>query len=134
MSTRRFAMILGIVFLAIGAAGFVPLLVGPAQGGAMATGSDHGLLFGMFAVNPAHNVVHLSFGLLGLLAERSTRSAILYARVVALAFSLLTVMGMVPGLDDLAGTMPLYGNNIWLHLGLAGTAAYVGWAHRSDTR
>ena len=35
MSTRTFALIFGIVFLAAGVAGFVPQLVSPPEGGAM---------------------------------------------------------------------------------------------------
>ncbi|HYH70379.1 MAG TPA: DUF4383 domain-containing protein, partial [Methyloceanibacter sp.] len=70
MTTRTFATIFGIVFLAIGAAGFLPFLVQPAEGGAIAN-MEHGNLFGMFPVNPLHNIVHILFGLWGLAAARS---------------------------------------------------------------
>ena len=93
--------------------------------------SPHGLLFGVFPVNAAHNGAHILFGLWGLAAARSAGAAMLYARAVAILYALLTLMGMIPGLDDLFGLMPLYGNDIWLHLGIAATAAYFGWAHRS---
>jgi hypothetical protein len=131
MSTRRFATILGLLFLVIGIAGFVPPLIWPAQGGALATDSGHGLLFGVFPVNAAHNMVHVVFGLWGLAAARAAGAAIVYARGVAILCALLALMGMIPGLDDLFGLLPLYGNDIWLHLGVAATAAYFGWAHRS---
>lgn len=131
MSTRRFAMVLGLFFLLIGLAGFVPALIWPAQGGALAVGSDHGLLLGIFPVNAALNGAHLLFALWGLAASRGAGTAILYARSVASLCALLTLMGMIPGLDDFFGLMPLYGNGIWLHLGVAATAAYFGWAHRS---
>jgi hypothetical protein len=131
MSTRRFATILGLLFLTVGIAGFVPPLVWPAQGGALATDSGHGLLFGVFPVNAAHNGVHLLFGLWGLAAARAAGTAMFYARSVAVLYALLTVMGMIPGPDDLFGLVPLYGNAIWLHLGVAAMSAYFGWAHRS---
>jgi hypothetical protein len=131
MSKRRFATILGLLFLLAGILGFVPALIWPAQGGALATDSPHGLLLGIFPVNPAHNGAHILFGLWGLAAARSAGAAMLYARAVAILYALLTLMGMIPGLDDLFGLMPLYGNDIWLHLGIAATAAYFGWAHRS---
>jgi len=130
MSKRRFAAILGVLFLVIGLAGFVPPLVWPAQGGALATESPHGLLLGIFPINPAHNGAHILFGLWGFAAGRSAGGALFYARCVAILFALLTVMGMIPGLDDLLGLMPLYGNDIWLHLGIAAASAYFGWAHR----
>lgn len=130
MSKRRFAAVLGLLLLLVGLAGFVPPLIWPAQGGALAMDSPHGLLLGIFPVNAAHNGVHLLSGLWGLAAARSAGGALLYARAVAIGYALLTMMGMVPGLDDLFGLMPLYGNGIWLHLGVAGGAAYFGWAHR----
>ena len=129
MSKRRFATILGLLFLLVGIAGFVPQLIWPAQGGALAMDSPHGLLLGIFPVNALHNGAHLLFGLWGLAAARSAGGALLYARGVAILYALLTLMGMIPGLDDLFGLMPLYGNDIWLHFGIAATAAYFGWAH-----
>jgi Domain of unknown function (DUF4383) len=129
MSKRRFAAILGLLFLFVGIAGFVPQLIWPAQGGALAVDSPHGLLFGIFPVNAVHNGAHILFGLWGLAAARGAGGALLYARGVAILYALLTLLGMVPGLDDLFGLMPLYGNDIWLHLGIAATAAYFGWAH-----
>lgn len=131
MSTRRFATILGLLLLAAGFAGFLPFLIWPAQGGALAMDSNHGLLLGIFPVNAAHNGVHILFGLWGLAAARSAGGAMFYARAVAILYALLTLVGMIPGLDDLFGLMPLYGNDLWLHLGIAATAAYFGWAHRS---
>ncbi|HST36386.1 MAG TPA: DUF4383 domain-containing protein [Allosphingosinicella sp.] len=131
MSKRRFATILGLLLLIIGILGFVPALIWPAQGGALAMDSAHGLLFGIFPVNAAHNGVHVLFGLWGLAAARSARGAMLYARAVAILYSLLTLMGMIPGLDDLFGLMPLYGNDLWLHAGIAATSGYFGWAHLS---
>jgi uncharacterized protein DUF4383 len=131
MNTRTFALIFGIVFIAAGVAGFVPQLLQPAEGGAVASGSHHQLLLGLFPVNPAHNAVHLLFGLWGLAASRSSSAALLYARGVAIIYAVLTVAGFIPGLDTLYGFVPLYGNDIWLHLGLAVVAAYFGWVNRS---
>lgn len=130
MTTRTFATIFGIVFLAIGAGGFVPIFVQPAEGGAIAN-MDHGMLFGMFPVNPLLNIVHILFGLWGLAASRSAGSSTLYARGVAIIYAMLTVMGLVPRLDEGFGLVPLYGNDIWLHAGLAVVGAYFGWVHRN---
>src|SRR4051812_24051948 len=107
MSTRNFARIFGIVFLLIGVAGFGPPLLQPAQGGAIAPGVPHMLLFGMFPMNALHNAVHIGFGLWGLAASRAQRSALLYARGVAIAYILMWGAGFVPGLDDMFGILPL---------------------------
>jgi Domain of unknown function (DUF4383) len=130
MTTRTFATIFGVVFLGIGAAGFVPFLVHSPEGGAIAN-MEHGMLFDMFPVNPLHNIVHILFGLWGLAASRSLSSSTIYARGVAIIYAVLTVMGLVPGLDEGFGLVPLYGNDIWLHAGLAVVGAYFGWVHRN---
>ena len=132
MNTRTFALIFGIVFLAVGVAGFVPQLVSPPEGGAMnMEGEGMGMLLGMFPVNKWHNIVHILFGLWGLLASRSGPAAVTYARGVAIIYALLTVCGMIPALWNLGGLVPLHGNNVWLHGALAIVAAYFGWVNRS---
>jgi len=131
MNTRTFALIFGIVFLLAGIAGFIPQLLQDAQGGAIAPGMHHKLLLGMFPVNTLHNIVHILFGLWGLVASRGSAQALLYARGVAIIYAVLTVCGWIPALDDLFGLVPLYGNDTWLHLALAIVAAYFGWVNRS---
>ena len=131
MNTRTFALIFGIVFLAAGVAGFIPQLLQPPQGGAIAPGMPHMMLLGMFPVNPMHNIVHLLFGVWGLAASRGSASALLYARGVAIIYAVLVICGFIPSLDTLFGLVPLYGNDIWLHLALAIVAAYFGWVNRS---
>ncbi|MBV9884619.1 MAG: DUF4383 domain-containing protein [Sphingomonadaceae bacterium] len=133
MSTRTFALIFGIIFLLAGIAGFIPQLLQPAQGGAIAPGPHHMLLLGMFPVNPVHNIVHLAFGLWGLVASRAGAQALLYARSVAIIYAILVVAGFIPSLDTLFGLVPLYGNDVWLHLALAIVAAYFGWVNRSPS-
>jgi len=133
MSTRKFALIFGVVFLIVGLAGFVPPLLQPAQGGAIAPGVHHMLLLGMFPMNWLHSLVHIGFGGWGLFASRVQARALLYARGVAIIYVVLWLAGYVPGLDDMFGTLPLYGNDTWLHLLLALVAAYFGWVNRSPT-
>jgi len=131
MSTRNFALVFGIVFLVVGLAGFVPPLLQPPQGGAIAPGEPHMLLLGMFPISPLHNLVHIGFGAWGLVASRAQARALLYARGVAIAYAIFLVAGVMPGLDDMFGLLPLHGNNLWLHLLLAMVAAYFGWVNRS---
>jgi Domain of unknown function (DUF4383) len=83
-------------------------------------------------VNLIHNIVHLLFGVWGLLAYKSLDGSISYARGVAVIYAVLTIAGFVPGLDTLFGLAPLYGNDIWLHALLAVVAAYFGWVHRNE--
>lgn len=139
MATRYFALAYGIVFLLVGIAGFIPALVtGPEAPAADAAGdvaqhaTAHGLLFGLFPVNALHNIVHILFGVWGIAAYRAFSQARLYARGVAVVYAVLTVLGLIPGLNTLFGLVPLYGHDIWLHAVLAAVAAYFGWARSAE--
>ena len=90
-----------------------------------------GDLLGLLPVNILHNIVHALFGIWGLAASRSLGGAVTYARGVAIIYAVLTVAGLVPTLDTMFGLVPLFGNDVWLHLLLALVAAYFGWVHRS---
>src|SRR5688572_26456876 len=132
MNTRNFALIFGIVFLAVGIAGFIPGLVQPLHEGHPEVMGTGGQLLGLFPVNELHNAVHILFGLWGLAASRSLGGAVMYARGVAIIYLVLTVLGMLaPPFSTLFGMAPLYQNDIWLHALLAVVAAYFGWVHRS---
>ena len=131
MSTRTFALLFGLVFLAVGVAGFVPGLVQPLHPDHPPVQYGGAQLFGLFPVNLLHNAVHILFGLWGLLASRSLGGSVTYARGVAIVYAVLTIAGFVPSLYTLFGLVPLYGNNVWLHAVLALVAAYFGWVHRN---
>ncbi|HVQ07056.1 MAG TPA: DUF4383 domain-containing protein [Allosphingosinicella sp.] len=136
MSTRTFAMIFGVVFLAVGILGFgvVPSLLQHSSGSGM---SGEGMLFGMFHVNALHNIVHILFGLWGLAASRSTSGAVGYFKVVAVLYALLAILGLIPqtrdGFGDGIAHLVLGGYNVWLHLALAVVAAFFGWVNRPAT-
>jgi len=132
MNTRTFALIFGIVFLAVGIAGFVPGLTSAPEGGALNMHSpDMVMLLGMFPVNMYHNVVHVLFGLWGLAASRSAAGAVTYFRGVAIIYLVLAVLGFIPATENLLGMVPLMGNDVYLHGLLALVAAYFGWVNRS---
>ena len=131
MSTRTFALLFGIVFLAVGVAGFLPApLTSDLHPGHPQVEGGRQLL-GLFPVNMYHNAVHILFGLWGLLASRSLGGSVTYARGVAIIYAVLTVAGLVPNLQTVYGMIPLYGNDVWLHAVLALVAAYFGWVHRN---
>ena len=132
MSVRNFAMVLGVAFLLVGVLGFVPpLLTHPAGGGHhddLQVKAFDGYLFGLFHVNVLHSAVHVLFGVMGIAMARSFDSARLYARIVAVAYGLLTVMGLVPALDTVFGFIPIHGHDVWLHGVIALACAYFGFA------
>lgn len=135
-----FALIYGIAFTIFGIGGFVPGLT-------QMVGDDpnlsvespgHGYLLGLFHVNVLHNLVHLAFGVWGLISWRGGYDASrLYARAVAIIYAVFVICGLIPGLDYMFGLVPLHGNDVWLHILLAAVAAYFGFGpveQRGDDR
>ena len=131
MNTRTFALVWGVIFLLLGASGFIPGLwhAAPEHFPPMKIDSFYGEAI-LFQVNVLHNLTHLLFGVWGLLASRKLSSAKTFARVTAAAYGVLTIAGFIPGLSTMFGLVPLFGNDIWLHALLGGVAAYFGWMHR----
>jgi len=136
MATRYFALIWGIVFLAITASGFIPgaWTPAPAHYPHIAVDSMYGAALGTFPVYILHNLVHLVFGIWGVLAYRSYDASKTFAKVVAIVYAMFAVMGLIPGLDTTFGLVPLFGNDVWLHVLLAAPAAYFGFMHRDTDR
>ena len=134
MDTRRFALIWGIVFLGLAATGLIPgLLQEPHPGDPdLTVDAMHGRALGIFPVNILHTLVHLAFGIWGLMAARDWGKAKTYAKAVAIIYAMFVVMGLIPGLDTTFGLVPLHGNDVWLHILLAVPAAYFGFMHRDD--
>ena len=128
MNTRYFALVLGIIFLLVGIAGFVPgLLQTPEPAADVQVTQNFGRLMGLFPVNALHNVVHIVFGIWGIAAYRSYTGARGYSKAVAVIYAVLAVMGIIPGLNTTFGLIPLYGHDIWLHAVIAIAAAYFGF-------
>lgn len=133
MSVRHFAMLYGVVFLLAGATGFVPGLSPTHIHPGLSVTAESRLALGLFPVNILHNLVHLAFGLWGVMAARSMAGAVTYARGVALIYAVLTVLGLIPATATTFGLVPIYGNDIWLHALLAAGAAYFGFRRRSGS-
>jgi hypothetical protein len=131
LMTRTFALLFGIVFLAIGVLGFVPGAMHPPIGAHNVTmNQNYGDLLGLFPVNMLHNVVHILFGIWGVLAYRSFGGSIGYFRSVAIIYAVLAILGLIPAFDTTFGLIPIYGNDVWLHALLAIVGAYFGWVRR----
>ena len=123
MDSRVFATVLGIAFLIAGASGFFPSPI-PPDAPPLTVHQYHGLALGLFPVNILHNIVHLLFGFLGLAAAAGVfMSARAYARLVAVAYGVLVVLGLLPATQTTFGLIPIWGNDVWLHAAIAIAAA-----------
>jgi hypothetical protein len=112
---KAYAAVFGIVYTLVGAVGFA---VAPT----MATAN---LI--IFPVNAVHNAVHIVFGLAGIAAWLTGREVI-YCRVAAVLFAILTLAGFLP--QPLLGLVPLGGADIVLHALTAVLAGVAGWFYR----
>lgn len=134
VNARTFATVLGVAFLLAGVAGFFP---SPIHSDAPPLTMDHGygLALGLLPVNTLHNIVHLLFGVLGLAAGRGAiMSARAYAQMVAVAYGLLVVLGLLPATHTTFGLIPIYGNDVWFHAAIAVLAGIVGFGGAADAR
>ncbi|TVP59953.1 MAG: DUF4383 domain-containing protein [Halomonadaceae bacterium] len=125
----RFALIFGLVYAVVGILGFIPPLVTtPEMDPDLIADEGHGRLFGLFAVNLWHNLVHLAMGVWGIVAAVSGfNGSRLFARSAAILFALLALLGLIPATSTLFGLVPLYGHDVWLHILSAVVAGYFGF-------
>jgi hypothetical protein len=130
MRIQNFARIFGIVFLLIGVGGFIPGLTQPHDHPGLTVEAGSGMELGLFPVNVLHNIIHILFGAWGLFAARNYDASRTYARVVAIVYALLTLLGLIPATNTTFGLVPIYGHDVWLHALLAAVAAYFGFVHR----
>lgn len=116
----RVAMVFGAVFVLVGILGLV------ASGGmSMAADPAPAMLLGMFPINLLHNVVHILFGVWGLVAARSFAGAKMYAQIGGVVYLVLAGLGFVA--PTTFGLIPIGGNDIWLHAVLGGVLAGFGF-------
>jgi Domain of unknown function (DUF4383) len=81
-SVQKAALAVGVVFLAVGVAGFIPGVTTNYDTLALASHHSEALLLGLFQVSILHNIVHLLFGVAGLVAAlRSAEPAATWSSV-----------------------------------------------------
>lgn len=115
------ALIYGVVFLIVGVAGFVPGLTSDVDSMEFAGHHSEAMLLGIFQVSILHNIVHLLYGLAGLLLARASRPARLYLLVGGITYLALWLYGLVIDKESAANFVPLNSADDWLHLGLGVT-------------
>jgi hypothetical protein len=84
-------------------------------------------MFGLFPLNALHDLVHIVVGLAGIIVCGRLGAATMYCRVVAVVFAVLTIMGLIPGLDTTLGLIPIFGVDVALHAITTVASAYFGW-------
>jgi Domain of unknown function (DUF4383) len=127
---NRLALIVGVVFLVVGIAGFIPGLTTNYSTMSFAGHHSDALLLGVFQVSILHNIVHLLFGAAGVAMARRADTARLYLVGGGAIYLVLWLYGLVTSNDGGANFVPVNTADDWLHfllgvgmigLGLLGT-------------
>src|SRR5687767_12352831 len=123
-TVQRVAQIFGWVFVLVAVLGFVTS--GMSMEADPATAPQ---ILGLFPVNLLHNLVHLLFGIWGILASRSWSGAKAYSQGAGAIYLVLGVLGFVA--PSTFGLIPIGGNDIWLHFLLGIILVAVGFTART---
>lgn len=129
---KKAAAAVGAVFLLVGIAGFIPGITTNYDELMVAGPDSEAKLLGLFQVSVLHNIVHLAFGVLGLLAAKAWDSAKLYLIGGGALYLVLLVYGLIVDKDSDANFVPFNTADNWLHLGLGVGMIALGMALAKD--
>lgn len=118
LTVKNVDMLLGIVFVLVGVLGFVP---NPLI-------SENGF----FAVNPAHNAVHLLSGLLLLYGAFTPALGKTMLRLVGVVYGIVAVWGFFMQGDMMLGMVHINQADKWLHVALAAVICFLGFVTFRD--
>jgi hypothetical protein len=105
---QKLAGVFGVIFILVAVLGFI------SPGGlVMAMDPTTGMVLGVFPVNLLHNIVHLLFGIWGLVASRAWSGSKTFFTVGGIIYVILTCVGFLWPTGF--GLVPLGGADIWLH-------------------
>lgn len=124
------ATLAGLVFVALGLLGFVPLITTSENGIAFAGQGSGAKLIGAFQVSDLQNIIHILLGLAAVALARTTEGARQYLLGGGVAFLVLWVLGIVN-----AGTwIPVNAADDWLHLAIGVGLIGLGFATSGSPR
>ncbi|SED45081.1 protein of unknown function [Amycolatopsis tolypomycina] len=133
-TARAAALLFGAAFLLVGVLGFVPGITVDYDALKFAGHESGAQLFGVFTVSVLHNLVHLLFGVLGVLASRANGSSRAFLMIGGGIYVLLWVFGLAMDHDSPANFIPLDNAADWLHLGLGVAMIAAGVATAAADR
>jgi len=123
---QKVALIIGIVFLLVGAAGFIPGLTHGTHELHAAGAHSSALLLGVFQVSVLHNIVHLLFGVAGIAVAAAPRASRMYLIWGGVIYLVLWIYGLFAIHNDELNFVPVNSADNWLHLGLAAGMILLG--------
>jgi hypothetical protein len=113
---QKAALAVGVVFLAVGVLGFIPGVTQNFSDMEFASHESDALLLGIFQVSILHNIVHLLFGVAGILLARSFSGARNYLIIGGAIYLVLFLYGLLVGQESTANFVPVNMADDILHL------------------
>jgi hypothetical protein len=127
---QTIAMLVGVTFLLVGVLGFIPGITTHYGDLKFAGDGSSAKLLGLFQVSMLHNIVHLLFGIVGLVLARTSSGARTYLLGGGVVYLALWILGLVNG----ASWIPANNADDWLHFGLGVGLIGLGFATTRDAR
>ncbi len=114
---QRASQVVGAAFLLVGILGFIPGITTNYDALGFAGHGSGAMLLGLFQVSVLHNIVHLLFGVAGVLLARTPVQARNYLIGGGAVYLVLWVYGLIfAGQESPANFVPMNTNDNWLHL------------------
>ncbi|ELP69047.1 DUF4383 domain-containing protein [Streptomyces turgidiscabies] len=131
---QKASLLVGVVFLLVGLLGFVPGITTHYDTMTFASHESGAELLGLFQVSVLHNLVHLAFGVAGVVMARTASGARTFLLAGGAVYLVLWLYGLFVGHDSAANFVPLNTADNRLHFVLAlGMIALGGLLTRPRT-
>jgi hypothetical protein len=117
-AVQKGALAVGAVFLLVGILGFIPGITTDYGDMEFAGHESDAMLLGIFQVSILHNLVHLAFGVAGLVMARTVSLARTFLVGGGVIYLVLWVYGLAIDHDSTANFIPVNTADDWLHFGL----------------
>jgi hypothetical protein len=132
MRPQRFALIGGIVMLAMGVLALIPAFsIYTTYLPPLYFEASYGLFLGIFPMNILNKVVLIGFGVWGILASEAKGTglpaSISFSRWVFVVMGIAAILGLIPQTSTLGGNWPLFGAEVGVHAVFALLGAYFGF-------
>ena len=110
------ATVVAGTFLLVGVLGFIPGVTTDYDSMTFAGHESNAQLLGIFQVSILHNIVHLLFGIAGLVLATSWSGARAYLIAGGAIYMVLLIYGLAVDHGSSANFVPVNGADNWLHL------------------
>jgi hypothetical protein len=127
---RTVTTVVSVVFLLVGIAGFIPGITTHYDTMSFAGHDSGAKLLGVFQVSILHNIVHLLYGVVGLIMARTAAAARAYLIAGGAVYLILWIYGLVTDKMSSANFVPVNRPDDWLHfvlgVGMIGLGLALG--------